>query len=249
MPSKAVADEPVDRVVLPVGDFHDLARQSERQLHPRRACSWPSKGRLSTEKRCKSVPTPASRSRFAAVKAATVSGAAKPFSCSSALARAIWSASSSAWRSGPSVRREISARPLRHSGRPPRGRARKRQFRRLQPIARRRLGEPGLGVMMRDDRRRGLDLVGETLHQRPRDVGMDALAAAAQQRGIGRVLHQRMLEDVARFRRRAARVDQLGRHELAEGVLQRRPLDRRQPPPAGDRRTRARSPPRSARSP
>ena len=42
---------------------------------------------------------------------------------------------------------------------------------------------------MGDYRRRGFDLVGETLLQRPRDVGMDALATAAQQRGIGRVLN------------------------------------------------------------
>ena len=66
-----------------------------------------------------------------------------------------------------------------------------------------------------------------TLHQRPRDVGMDALATATQNRGVGRVLHQRVLEDVSRLRRRAATVDQFGRHELAESALQRRPLDRR----------------------
>jgi len=33
---EAVADEPVGRVVLPVGDLHNLARQNERRLHLRR---------------------------------------------------------------------------------------------------------------------------------------------------------------------------------------------------------------------
>ena len=51
------------------------------------------------------------------------------------------------------------------------------------------------------DGRRGLDLVGEKLLQRPCNVGMDARATAAQQRGISRVLHQRVFEDIGRLRR------------------------------------------------
>jgi hypothetical protein len=69
----AVADEPVDLVVLPVGDFDKLARQGERGLDPRREELGRAKP-MSTEKRCKSVPTPASRTRFTAFKAAIVSG-------------------------------------------------------------------------------------------------------------------------------------------------------------------------------
>ena len=32
---------------------------------------------------------------------------------------------------------------------------------------------------MRDNRRRGVDMIGETILKRPRDVGMDALSPAA----------------------------------------------------------------------
>src|ERR1700677_2295691 len=92
---------------------------------------------------------------------------------------------------------------------------------------RRRLIQPRFSVVMRDDRRRSANLVGETVLQRPPQLGMNALATAAQQRGVRSVLHQRMLENVNRFRRRAAAMDQFGRDELAERVLQRRALDRR----------------------
>jgi hypothetical protein len=61
------------------------------------------------------------------------------------------------------------------------GGAREREFARRQPIARRRIGEPGLSVMTRDGRRRRCDLIGELLLQRPSDVGMFALATAPQQ--------------------------------------------------------------------
>ena len=49
------------------------------------------------------------------------------------------------------------------------------------------------------------------------DPGMDQLPRAAQQAGVGRVLHQRVLEDVGRVGRHAAAEDQLGRRELVPG--------------------------------
>jgi hypothetical protein len=61
------------------------------------------------------------------------------------------------------------------------GRAREREFARRQPIARRRIGQPGLSVMTCDGRRRRCDLIGELLLERACDVGMDALATAPQQ--------------------------------------------------------------------
>jgi hypothetical protein len=80
--------------------------------------------------------------------------------------------------------------------------------------------------MMGDNGRR-IFLVGEMLLQRQRDVGMDALTPAAQQRAVGGILHQRMLEDVARHRRVTALIDQFGFHQLVQGIIQCPPRDRR----------------------
>ncbi len=46
---------------------------------------------------------------------------------------------------------------------------------------RRRFGEAGLSVVMSDNGRRSLGLIGELLLQSPRDIGVDALATAAHQ--------------------------------------------------------------------
>ena len=70
------------------------------------------------------------------------------------------------------------------------------------------------------------DLVEEAFDQRLCDVGMDALSAAAQQRGVGCVLHERVFKCVLRVRRRAARMDEVGGHELTKSVLQRLLLNR-----------------------
>ena len=43
---------------------------------------------------------------------------------------------------------------------------------------------------MRDDGRRSLDLICEPFLQRPRDVGVNALATAAQQRDVSRIQDQ-----------------------------------------------------------
>src|ERR1700687_2820126 len=58
--------------------------------------------------------------------------------------------------------------------------------------------------MMGDNGGRKFDLISETLRQRTCNVDMDALAPAAQQRGVSGVLHERVFEHIARFRRRAA---------------------------------------------
>ncbi len=107
------------------------------------------------------------------------------------------------------------------------GGARQCEFRRREPMARRRLDQTGLCVVTGDDRRRGVDLVRELLDERAGDLGVDALPTAPEQRGVSGVLHQRVLEDVGRVRRRAASLDQLRRDELGEGVLQSAWLSRR----------------------
>jgi hypothetical protein len=51
------------------------------------------------------------------------------------------------------------------------------------------------------------------------------LAGAFQQRLVGRILDQRMLEEIARARRAAALVEQLVDHQLTETALQHLFLD------------------------
>ena len=54
---------------------------------------------------------------------------------------------------------------------------------------------------------------------------MILLAGALQQRLVGRILDQRMLEQVTRARRAAALVEQLVDHQLTEAALQHLFLD------------------------
>ena len=81
------------------------------------------------------------------------------------------------------------------------------------------------------------------------DPSVKRASRLPQQRAIGGVLHQRVLEEVARQRRRALPEQQAC---LNETVQRRRQLPLRAsapPPPAGRGRTPARSPPRSAPPP
>jgi hypothetical protein len=59
-----------------------------------------------------------------------------------------------------------------------------------------------------------------TLLQRLRDVGVNALPPPAQQRHVSRILHQRVLEDVARHWGCAALMDQFSIHQLAKRIPQ-----------------------------
>ena len=71
---------------------------------------------------------------------------------------------------------------------------------------------------------------------------MILLAGAPQQRLVGRVLDQRMLEDVPGARRPPALIEQLGLDQLAEPVAQRRLARPSTRPAASRRRTRGPAP-------
>ena len=58
-------------------------------------------------------------------------------------------------------------------------------------------------------------------------MSVDALAAASQQRAVGRILNQCMLEYIGCLRRSTADVDQFRFDQLVQGIVERRPLDRR----------------------
>ncbi len=107
-----------------------------------------------------------------------------------------------------------------------RRRLRQRQLGRAQPGGGGRGCEPGFGEVMGDGCGR-IFLFGDVLLQRPGDLGVDALAAAAQERAVGGILDQRVLERVARLGRRAAAMNQLGVDQLAQHAIERIALDRR----------------------
>ena len=67
-----------------------------------------------------------------------------------------------------------------------------------------------------------LRVLGKLLLQRLRDAGVELLAAGLEQRAVGGVLDQRVLEAVGRIGRGAAAEDQLGGDQLVERGLQLR---------------------------
>ena len=186
---EAVSDESEHGIVLPVGDFHNLAREGERRLDPRGHVV----GHAKLIQHGKALHIGAG----ARVK--------KLFGCGQGRDRFRRRRTFELeYRAGPGdVERKferLTLRPIRQTrdqrqagigivGSLDIDRARQGQLRRLQPIAHCRLCEIGLSEMASDDRRRGFDFLGETLDERPRDFGMDALTTAAQQRGVSRVLH------------------------------------------------------------
>ncbi len=76
--------------------------------------------------------------------------------------------------------------------------------------------------LLGDHLRGGLGHVRKSFLQHKRDCGMQLLAPRAQHGGIGAVLHQRVLEDIDRVRRRAAQEDEFGFGEPDQRVLQHR---------------------------
>ena len=88
------------------------------------------------------------------------------------------------------------------------------------PIVDGALVAAGLFEMLRQHFRRRVDDVRDALFQHQRDRGMQLLPAGAQHGRIGAVLHQRVLEDVDRVRRRAAQKNHLGFGEPDQCVLQ-----------------------------
>ena len=75
-------------------------------------------------------------------------------------------------------------------------------------------------IVMRDQLGLSADDVGVAGFEKLRDLAVIVLARASQQRLVRSVLHQRVLEDVARTRPAPALVEQLGVDEAVEAVLQ-----------------------------
>ena len=88
-----------------------------------------------------------------------------------------------------------------------------------EPIADRFLGEASLGRVLSQERRLGGNDLGELVFQRRRNAAVQLLATAAQQRAVGGVLYQRVLESVFSVGRTPAPEDQLGASELFEGFV------------------------------
>jgi hypothetical protein len=99
-------------------------------------------------------------------------------------------------------------------------RARQRMPPGLEPVADRLLRQPGLRAVLGKRRGLGRRNLGKLLFKRRGDAGMQLLAPAAQQRTVGGVLHQRVLEGIFRIGGCPAPEDQFGVHELRQGVIQ-----------------------------
>ena len=76
--------------------------------------------------------------------------------------------------------------------------------------------------MMSQHLRMGLNCRQKMQFERPRNLGMKLLAAAPQEGLIGRILNERVLEDVDRLGRLAAAEQQLGGDQLVERGLELR---------------------------
>ncbi len=85
-----------------------------------------------------------------------------------------------------------------------------------------------LAVVAREELRLRLDCLRQLVLNIFRHPAVIVLAGALEQRAVGRVLDQRVLEDVARALAAPALVEQLVVHQLTESVLQHRLLAGRQ---------------------
>ena len=98
--------------------------------------------------------------------------------------------------------------------------ARHREVARLAPELDRLLVEPGLCVVIGDQLGIGLHDLGKIGGQRARDAAVDLLAARPQQRVVGGLLHQGVLEGVGGVRRIAAPEHEARLGQLVERALQ-----------------------------
>ena len=110
-----------------------------------------------------------------------------------------------------------------------------RQLASLLPERNGGFGEARRGEVMGQHLGLGVLDVREALLDHPRDLAVQLLSSALEQRVVGRVLHQRVLEGVGGIGRRAAAERQPRLGQLRECVVELRPA------PSGP-------PPRSARS-
>ena len=131
------------------------------------------------------------------------------------------SANSSSMRAAESGRVSISSNPFAQVGdRFQIGRASSGQLAGAAPIGNRPLRQARVGQMPSQHLRPGLGDVREPLFQHLGDPGMQLLAPRLEERLVGRVLDQGVLEAVGRLGRRAAAEDQLGADQLFEGIVQ-----------------------------
>ena len=82
-------------------------------------------------------------------------------------------------------------------------RALQRPLSRFAPQARGLLDQPSLGAVTRQQLRLALGNLGELAFEGFGDAGVKRASRLAQQRAIGRVLHQGVLEQIGRMRRHA----------------------------------------------
>ena len=97
-----------------------------------------------------------------------------------------------------------------------------RSLSRLAPQARGLLDQPGLGAVTRQQLGLALGNLGELAFKGFGDTGVKRASRLAQQRAVGRVLHQRMLEQVGRMRRHALPEQQTSCNETVERRFQLR---------------------------
>ena len=97
----------------------------------------------------------------------------------------------------------------------------------LLPVAHRLGTEARFGVVMRHQLWLGSHGVGKLRFQHLRNTLVILLPRALQERLIGRILDEGVLEDVAAARRQTALVDQFSLHEPRQPLLQRRLIHRR----------------------
>jgi hypothetical protein len=100
------------------------------------------------------------------------------------------------------------------------GRAGHRLLARLEPIANRLLALTRLRVVVSQQGGLSGDNLRKAVFERLGNVTMKRLAPGTQQRAVGGILHQRMLESILCVGRCSAAQDQLGAYQLCQSVIQ-----------------------------
>ena len=102
-------------------------------------------------------------------------------------------------------------------------RTRQRPLSRFAPQARGLFDQASLGAVTRQQLRLALGNLGELAFEGFGDTGVKCASRLAQQRAIGRVLHQGMLEQVGRMRRHTLPEQQTSRNETVQRRSEFRP--------------------------
>jgi len=89
----------------------------------------------------------------------------------------------------------------------------------LQPIGKSLLSQTGLGVVMRYQLRLRLDGLGEAIREHLRNLAVILLPGALEERLIGRVLNEGMLEEIVGLWPQTPLIHQLRLHQLLQPML------------------------------